>query len=451
MRYLLIPLFILLLGFNSVKSADAIECLPSCNVLDSKFLEIAGTDLSTIAGAEIVVNLVSRSGDNLQFGIFDGEAAGVWDVFGGPAIEIHLKLELHADPQGDGSGLNNTPIALWTTDGSSGLNAGSAMSDNEWSDFTFANVQQAQGADGSFIYTIRITPIDPMLGGMTANVFKIRTQDIMYVPAMFPVTYISNLTGVTNEQFEIAIQAVYPNVTLDFNTGSFCGFPPGEICDLNDPSCCFFETNYDGVFRFFMNVPEGEEALDVWDGDYDYGDLAGTVSDTDDPNTPGDPFLPEWSLGTDVVFQTARPALPHDNNGSSSEFFIVRDPNITYFVIDPLGNSYQNFNPSGDREWELFKLSTLTDDPAVAEYMVDSIPPGLWEVRMEGVDISNLNSIVLPFDLRGVEDDGTPTDDPTDVPTLNEWGLAALSAFVLLISVYYIRRQRRVGADIKRL
>jgi len=197
-----------------------------------------------------------------------------------------------------------------------------------------------------------------------------------------------------------------------------------------------------------MNVPEGELELSVYDGDLDYGDFAETVFDTDDPNSLPAPFLPPWSDDTDVVPQTARPANPNDNNGNSNESFFVRDPNVTYFVIDPLGNSYQNFNPSGDREWELFKLSTLTDDPAVAEYMVPSIPAGLWEVRITGVDMSNLNSIVLPFDLRGEIVEEPP---PAEVPTLNEWGLAALSAFVLLISVYYIRRQRRVGADIKRL
>jgi len=76
LRYLLIPLFILLLGFNAVKSTDAIECLPTCSAVDNKNFAIAGTGLSTIVDEEVVVNLVSR-GDNLEFGIFDGEARGV--------------------------------------------------------------------------------------------------------------------------------------------------------------------------------------------------------------------------------------------------------------------------------------------------------------------------------------------------------------------------------------
>ncbi len=269
---------------------------------------------------------------------------------------------------------------------------------------------------------------------------------MMYVPAMFPVTFISNVFGETQEDTFLSLETLYPNITIDADTGSICGFPPGETCDFNDPSCCFFETTYNGMWSFFMIVPDGESGLDIWDGDLDYGDFAETVFDTDDPNTPGDPFLPEWSIGTDVVFETARPANPHDNNGDSSEFFFVRDPSIQYFVIDPLGNSYQNFNPSGDREWELFRLDTTTDNPAVADVQVSSIPPGLWEVRLVGVDISNLNSIVLPFDLRGeiIEE-----PEPTDVPTLNEWGLITLSTFVLLMSVYYLRTRERKSNSYK--
>ncbi len=168
MRYLLIPLFILVLGFNYAPFANSTQCLPTCSAIDGRFLSVAGTALSTIAGAEIVVDLVSK-GENLEFGIFDGEAAGLWDTFGGATIEIHLKLELHADPAGDASGLNSAVIALWTTDGSSGLNTGNAMPDNDWIDFAIPNTPAAQAANGDFVYTIRITPIDPMLGGLTNN------------------------------------------------------------------------------------------------------------------------------------------------------------------------------------------------------------------------------------------------------------------------------------------
>jgi len=38
------------------------------------------------------------------------------------------------------------------------------------------------------------------------------------------------------------------------------------------------------------------------------------------------------------------------------------------------------------------------------------------------------------------ENIGDPMPMPAAVPTLSEWGLVVLSAFVLLMSVYYLRR-----------
>ncbi len=432
MRYLLGMFFLIIFSFSYAPFTNATQCMPTCSTVDGRLLAIAGTDLSTIVGAEIVINLVSR-GENLEFGIFDGEAGENWDI-ATLVDKLHLQYELHADPAGDSSGLAGSVIATWTSDGSGGLNAGVPMNNNDWSDFTFPNVPQALAPNGDFVYTLRITPIDMGMLGTVENNFKVRATDELYIPAMFPVSFIVPFGGQEGTFFEEDILILYPNATIDGM--SICGLPPGEVCDLNDPSCCLFETTYDGMWSFTMQVPAGETALDIWDGDLDYGDFAETVFDTDDPNTPGDPFLPAWSIGTDVVFQTARPADPHDNNGSASEFVFVRDPSIQYFVIDPLGNSYQNFNPSGDREWELFRLDTTTDNPAIAEYQVASIPEGRWEVKLVGVDMSNLNSILLPFDLRGEE-----ILDPEPVPTLSEWGLIAMAAILGIIGFMVIRRR----------
>jgi len=447
MKYIFISLFLFSFGFHSVKSTNALECLPTCSAVDDKFLSIAGTGLSTIVGAEIVVNLASK-GANLEFGVFDGEARGVWDAFFG-GEDISLNFELHADPAGDASGLTGPIIALWTGDGSGGLNTGVPMTDNSWSDFTFPNFPSAQAANGDFVYTLLITPIDPMVGGSITNTFKIRTTDMMYVPAMFPVTFIAGINGETAEDVRVLLQTLYPNVTCDDAAcTTVCGgFSAVNLCDLNDPACCFFETTYDGMWSFFMNVPEGETALDVWDGDLDFGDGMGTVFDTDDPNTPGDPFIPDWSIGTDVVFEGAAGANPDDDNNSFLPNIFVRSPSVNYLVIDPLGNQYTNTNPSGDREWELYRLDTATSDPQIADVQVSSIPAGLWEVKLIGVDMSNLNSIVLPFDLRGEKVDDP--DEPRPIPTLNEWGLITLATMGLFLSLFFIRRKRNVAAEIK--
>ena len=331
-------------------------------------------------------------------------------------------------------------IASWTGDGSGGFNVAMPMNNNDWTDFTFPNVSGAQAPNGDFIYTLLITPIDPSVPSSAENVFKVRAKEKLYVPAMIPITFITPFAATEGIEFFVEdILTLYPNATIDGQFASICWLPPGELCDLNDPSCCLFETTYDGMWSFFIEVPPGESALDIWDGDLDYGDLAGTVFDIDDPNTPGDPFLPEWSIGTDVVFETARPAIPNDNNGNSSEVLFVRDPSIQYFVIDPLGNQYQNFNPSGDREWELFRLDTATDDPAIAEFRVDSIAPGLWEVKLIGVDLSNLNLILLLFDLLGeqIDDPGVPRP----IPTLNEWGLIVMAGILGIVGFMAIRRR----------
>ena len=442
MRYIFIPLFVVLLCFSYTNLSKAIECLPSCSPVDGRFLTVSGPDLSTIVEAQIVVNLVSK-GDNLEFGIFDGDAGDNWDSLLAARLELHY--ELYADPAGNSSGLAGPLIALWTSDGTLGQNIGMPMSNNDWSDFTFPNVSQAQAPNGDYIYTLRIVPANPMIMGATANVFKVRTADMMYVPAMFPVAFIATVGQETLDATLEDIFTIFPNAFTTDGGVTFCGLP--APCDQTDPNCCFFETTYDGMWSFFMDVPPGETALDVWDGDLDYGDFLGTVFDSDDPNTPGNPFLPTWSIGTDVVFETARGANPHDDNMGLEPTPFNRSPSVQYLVIDPLGNSYQNFNPSGDREWELFRLDTLTGDPSIAEYMVDSIPPGQWEVKLIGVDMLNLNSLLLPFDLRGVEGEDPDEDPTTVVPTLNEWGLITLAFMGLIISVLYLKRKKKTALN----
>lgn len=433
----------LLLGLGYASTTSALECLPTCSTMDGRFLNISGPGLSTIVDEEIVVNLVSKT-ENLEFSVFDGDGGGFWDNVNGDA-RLNLLFQLYADPQGDASGLSGSVLATWTGDGSGGLNNGTPMNDNDWSDFTLRNVVSAQAANGDFVYTLRVSSTLPMSVANTANNFKIRTEEMAYVPAMLPVTFIVPISAELPDQTLEQILLLYPNASCDNpECTSICGLPEGETCNPLDPDCCLFESTYDGSWSFFMVVPEGQVELDVWDGDLDFGDFSGNAVDTDDPNTPGDPFLPPWSIGTDVVFQTARPANPPDNVTPANEGIFVRDPNIQYLVIDPLGNSYQNFNPSGDREWELFRLSTTTDNPAVAEYQVDSILPGMWEVRLIGTDIANLNSILLPFDLRGEIVEGPP---PAQVPTLNEWGLIALAFMGLLVSVIYLRNRKMIMSN----
>ncbi|MEM7009758.1 MAG: hypothetical protein AAF462_11555 [Thermodesulfobacteriota bacterium] len=442
MKYIGVLLYLILVFSFGVDKVAALDCLPTCSAVDNEFLEVPGNGLSTIGGAQITVVLVS-TGENFEFGIFDGDARMQFDPVVG-SEDVQIKLELHADPLGDGSGLAGPVIALWTSDGSDGLNTGEPMLDNDWSDFTFPNDPSALNANGEYVYTLFITPLSPTLGTSISNLFKLRTPGIMYVPAGIPVSFAAAINSETPELSVELLMLIYPNITCDNPACTMIcgGFTPTSLCDYRDPSCCLHETTYDGIWNFFMEVPDGETALDIWDGDFDHGDENSPVFDTDDPNTPGFPFLPPWTAGTEAISETANISQPNDDNGPPTGSVVVRTPNIFYSVIDPLGNSYQNNNPSGDREWELFRLDTLTSDPSIADVQVPSIPAGLWEIRIEGVDMSNLNALVLPFDMRG-ERIGEPIT-ARNVPTLNKWGIIAIATFMLIASLIYFRRRHSI-------
>ena len=429
-------IFASLFFIPQISFAQPYVCLPSCSAVDGRFLVIAGLDQTTLPGPQIIITIIS-SGGVLEFGIFDGEAGENWDTYLNQANVLDLKFELHAAPAGDSSGLMGPVLATWTGDGSGGMNLGVPMNNNDWSNFTFPHVPQAEADNGDFIYNMRITPIAPNLPGSVESVFKIRTRGNLYVPAMFPVSFMGPL-GAKESIFTVFEDAavIYPNITF---VGGICGMVGG--CDYNDPACCLHVTTYDGSWSFYMQVPEGETAIDVWDGDFDYGDTSGTVFDTNDPNTPGDPFIPAWAVGTDVVFEGMAGADPNDDNENA--VLVIRNPSVIYTVIDSLGNQYLNNNPSGDLEWELFRIGTTTDDPAIAEYQAASIPSGFWEVRLEGLDLSNLNSLVLPYDIFGFDEEGNPVLPPVsrNVPTLSEWGLFAMAAILGIVGFMVIRRR----------
>lgn len=73
---------------------------------------------------------------------------------------------------------------------------------------------------------------------------------------------------------------------------------------------------HDGTWTFFFEVPSGQDRLEVWDGDFDFGGSVlngssscvpdGVNTDTNDLNTG--PIVPSFALATD--------SLPHPNKSS---------------------------------------------------------------------------------------------------------------------------------------
>jgi hypothetical protein len=199
---------------------------------------------------------------------------------------------------------------------------------------------------------------------------------------------------------------------------------------------------YDGTFRFFFDVPEDAIVLEFWDGDADRGNFDGTKTDTDDPNTPN--TIPSFApLSTDVVPQGVNPPDPPDDLNPNTDFrFLARQEGpVSYLTIFPDGQVFDNINPSGNREWEKWLISTVTSDPAIADRMAPVIPAGEYEIRLEGLDIANIVSIRPFTSIRG---EVIPDEEITaSVPTISEWGLIALAVVFGIIGVLYSRRYRR--------
>ncbi|MCP3980670.1 MAG: hypothetical protein GY716_15310, partial [bacterium] len=190
--------------------------------------------------------------------------------------------------------------------------------------------------------------------------------------------------------------------------------------------------------------------LIVWDGDLDRGTFDGDRNcspepqclidggqDTDDADTLNSPFLPLFPITLDVLSEGIADGFdgttgqPSDDLQLFNAGIFVRAPEVRYDVIFPDGRSFGNENPSGNQEWEQFIVSTragcdsspacvpacdpnnpidatcpLTAQDPVGLPCADvclapgsasaAIPRGVFELRVEGNDLLNLNALRLP-------------------------------------------------------
>ena len=343
-------------------------CFPTCSEIDARFVSIAGADLTTLT--EVVAFKIIAAGGTTSFeiGFFDGDSGGTWD-FG---VNVPLEFTLFADPDGDGTGtfvVNPFPLS------------GSAMTDNAWYTVNVNNVTEAESASGDFVYHLKVSLPDP--SKKVLNDFKVRTDAMLLVPP-HTFAYIAPLYSV-DELF-----IIYP----EFNGSS----------DLST-------TTYDGTWYWYLDVPEGVNYLTIWDGDFDRGSYDETDLDTDDPDTPN-VFTPDFA-GPTARSEGIATVQPEDGCSSEesstacpaddrSNLFFVREPAIQYTVIAPDGQTFANTNPSGNKEWEQFRIDTAPFDRNVMDYHADSLPAGTYIIRTDGVDLSNLNAWYFEYDVRGV-------------------------------------------------
>jgi hypothetical protein len=370
---------------HAAVDAPGFKCLPTCDVTDGRFLAIAGSGLLTLSPPELELAISVPAGStSFDLGVFDGDGGEYqsdgFTAFWDSGDTASFEYTLYADPQANGTG--TTLIELQP-----GFPAfpSSSMPDNDWIDFTVNTGPEAAAPSGNFFYLLKIRLLDPSV--VTLNAFKVRSNAVIsgltLNPVARPFSYIATWTALTD------ISVVYP------------AFP------LPTP------TTYDGTFRFFIDVPVTQSQVFLWDGDFDHGDFLLTNPDTDDPDTPSAP-LPPWStsevrpegVAVGAFGSTGDPA--DDNDIAGFGIYMVRPPAVRYDLVFPDGQSFANDNPSGNQEWEQFKVSTAPFDRSQMDYHTDSIPPGTYQLSINGVDMLNLNALLLPYRVLCVDEQGVP-------------------------------------------
>ena len=358
---------------------------------DAKFLVLAGTDGTATLGQGINIKLAAPAGaSTLDVGLFDGDLGTLWDQGAGT-----VEYQLFEDPEADGPNQNGGDVPVvggtWT---------GADMADNAWTDLkiggqpiNITNVPAAPSGVKFFFLRCRLTSST----AGTLNCFKVRTTASVRLQPQ-------NSFSVTGAVATNTVRLVYPNY----------------------PSLS--PTTYDGVWDFYVYVPtsifydENDpnhlSGFEVWDGDLDFGSQRdATVRDTDDLNTPNDTAaLPFWAQSPSLVpegIASGYAGTTGNPPDDISQAAFWRGPSVNYDVTDPSGTRYYNTNPSGNQEWERFRIETrpgLKNDPTVADYAAagTSIPSGIFQMHVNGMDLSNLNAFRFEHDILGVDINGRP-------------------------------------------
>ena len=386
------------------------NCIPSCDATDGRLLVIAnGPSFVTLSDPILELQVQVPAGTtSFELGVFDGDgseggAGSFWDL----GAAAPFTYTLRADPFGDGTGTDIVEMQA-----GSPFISSSTLPNNAWQDFTIVTSAAAQSPSGNFFYRLTIELTNLSLN--TLNGFKVRTNAVATIePFAQPFSYIANWTS-GNDLF--IIYPAFPNAS---------------------------PTTYDGDFQFFFRLPGDQTELVIWGGDFDRGRFDGAESDTDDLDTPIDddgnsatPF-PPWNtvdgrpegVATGFGASTGNPPDDGETNITLGPFtgpYLIRTPSVEFDVVFPNGLVVENPNPSGNQEWEQFVISS---DPACdstpscvptgagpgenrfgfpcADVCIATpVPAGIYELRIRGVDMQNLNALQLPEPLVCVGDLG---------------------------------------------
>jgi hypothetical protein len=365
------------------------RCLPSCATNDGRFLAIAGANFQTLSPPELTMEISVPAGStSFQIGIFDGDGGEYqsdgFTAFWDSGITALFEYSLAADPTADSTGTIPVDLAPGQP-----VIYSDTLPDNDWGTFTVTTGPEAISPSGNYFYVLRIRLSD--VTATTLNAFKVRST--------------ATISGVTLNPVERPFSYIAPWTALDDISVIYPLFP------VPTP------TTYDGTFSFYLDVPSSQSEVAIWDGDFDHGDFLLTNQDTDDPNTPNAPFLPSWStpevasegIASGAFGSTGNP--PDDDDPLGFGVYTVRPPAVRYELRFPDGRIFTNANPSGNQEWEQFKVSTAPFDNSLMDYSTPTIPPGTYELRINGVDMLNLNALLLPFRVLCVDELGVVCQD----------------------------------------
>ncbi len=365
----------LLLAPSAAQAEEPYVCFPTCSRVDGRMLSVAGVAGNGLVQEIVLRVAVSADDPDIEIDVFDADTGTTWDSPGGTDAVL---FELFADPNGDGTG---TTSILGPVDGNT-----LAGADNNWVNIvSMPNSPLALAPSGNYVYRLLVSLSAPT--GSSWSNFKVRTRGVVSTATLTPIPGIFALTAPLFFN-PLEIPAIYPNAA-------------------------FFEiepTNFDGTVNLFVDFPNDASFFEFFEGDSDRGRGDGTDLDTNDPNSD-DLAVPPFAVGTNarpegVAFvdscttEVSATACPADDR---SDVFFQRSPSIQIRLVTPTGEEFLESNPSGELEWERIRLSNSPVlDPSVDDFVTSSIPAGLYQVRLEGIDLSNLNAFSFSEEVIGL-------------------------------------------------
>jgi hypothetical protein len=377
------------------------------------------------------------SGDRTEFllSIFDGDYAytvtlpdgttrnGLWDLRTAGSPEVLYRL--YPDKNGDGVADETTPIEQWSS---------VDMPDSDFYDCTTANSstnRDPTSSTGVLRYdNAEVTDTDSPYLGDYRYLLSVEWEDE------------STVADDASNSFKVVVQGQvsgfketrYGFTGFKWSALSYGGGDPGVYANGKETYIPSEEipgtgrllekphlTTYEGNWHFHFLIPEGKnvQSISLWNGDFD------NIDDSDDDHMEG---IPDWATGGAEVGEGVNPGDPDDDwlfpYSYEDEMVLCSypfqvdakprrykeyDPDTgdpvgypvgLYHTVGPDDGSWvaEDIDPSGNREWENFRIAK-SGDPGGAEKYVSSFPAGHYHWEIHGVDEQNTLFLRAEYEL----------------------------------------------------